>query len=81
MSVAQNEPWVQLHDDGDPTGTEVDPVIECAKPLGSEILWISGSEEAWMQSVNQGKNALVSSGLTSKTPWPGTAAITRLCST
>lgn len=77
VGVSQNEPWVQLHDDGDPTGTEVDLVIEFAKSLGSEVHWISGSEEALMESMNQGEIDLLASGLTSKTPWTDKAAITR----
>lgn len=77
VGVSQNEPWVQLHEDGVPTGTEVDLINKFAKSLDSDVTWIPGSEAALMESMNQGEIDLIATGMTSKTPWIDKAAITR----
>lgn len=77
VGVSHSEPWVVLHDNDAPSGTEVDLVLEFARTLSSEVQWVPGGEETLMDALSQGDLDVVIGGLTERTPWTAKAAITR----
>lgn len=77
VGVSHSEPWVYLHDEAKPTGTEVELVKEFADSLNSQVQWTPGGEASLMESMNNGELDMVVAGLTDKTPWAENAGITR----
>lgn len=77
VGVSHSEPWVVLHDNDAPSGSEVDLVLEFADSLNSEIQWVPGGEEALMDALKQGDLDVIIGGLTDRTPWTDMAAVTR----
>ena len=76
VGMSEHEPWTAL-DRGDRTGVEVELVEEFAAGLDAEIEWHDAGEESLIEQLHRGELDVVVGGLTQKTPWVDSAALTR----
>lgn len=76
VGMSEHEPWT-ARDGGDRTGVEVELVEEFASELDAEVEWHDGGEEALIEQLHRGELDVVVGGLTEKTPWVDSAALTR----
>lgn len=76
VAISDNPPFTEIHDDGPPTGAEVELVTEFASTLNSEIQFLTGGEEALVTEMEKGDADLLIGGLTDKSPWFEKVALT-----
>ena len=77
VGVTPAEPFVRLDDGGDPTGVEVELVQGFAETLDARVEWVPGSESDLMEALAGGQLDVVIAGLTRRSEWQRTAALTR----
>lgn len=77
VGVSSNSPWTIVGSDGDVSGTEPALVREYASTLSSSVSWRIGAESILADDISKGELDIVIGGLTSKSPWTDTMALTR----
>jgi polar amino acid transport system substrate-binding protein len=77
VGVAPAEPFVQLTPGGEPTGVEVELVTRFAESLDASVKWVEGSESDLMAALEGRQLDIVIAGLTRRSEWQRTAALTR----
>jgi ABC-type amino acid transport substrate-binding protein len=77
VGATENAPWVEVADNGDPSGTEPTLVLEFAEQLDAEVEWTVGSEATLAEMLEAGELDLVIGGFHEDTPWTEFAAATR----
>jgi polar amino acid transport system substrate-binding protein len=77
VGVTPADPWVALHESGDPTGVEVELVRRFAETLDARVEWVEGSETDLMEALHGRQLDLVIAGLTRQSVWRRHAALTR----
>jgi polar amino acid transport system substrate-binding protein len=77
VGVTPADPWVALHDSGDPTGVEAELVSRFAETLDARVEWVEGSETDLMEALHGRQLDVVIAGLTRQSEWRRHAALTR----
>jgi polar amino acid transport system substrate-binding protein len=77
VGVTPAEPWVRLPEDGAPAGVEVELVTQFAESLDARVEWVEGSESDLMEALHGRQLDVVIAGLTRRSEWGRTAALTR----
>lgn len=77
VGVTENRPWVQLHDAGEPDGTEPELLEAFAERLDADVRWTTGSEAALVTALERGEIDVVAGGFLDDTPWSERGAVTR----
>jgi polar amino acid transport system substrate-binding protein len=77
VGVSPAEPFVQLTPGGEPTGVEVELVMQFAESLDAGVEWVEGSESDLMAALEGRRLDIVIAGLTRRSEWQRTAALTR----
>ncbi|MBD8011584.1 transporter substrate-binding domain-containing protein [Microbacterium sp. Re1] len=75
--ATEQPPWVEVHDDGKPTGSEPELVQEFAEQLDATVEWTTGSEADLLTALERGELDLVVGGFLDDTPWTDRGAVTR----
>src|SRR5687768_7860522 len=76
VGVTHVDPWVKL-DGGEPAGVEVELLQRFAQTLGARIEWVEGSESELMEALHGRHLDVVVAGLTRRSEWQRSAALTR----
>jgi ABC-type amino acid transport substrate-binding protein len=77
VGVSPAAPWTETEGNGEPTGSEVDLVMEFADSVGSEVVWTEGGEADLVSALEKGQLDIVIGGFTDTTPWTSKAAMTQ----
>jgi polar amino acid transport system substrate-binding protein len=77
VGAAPAEPFVKLTPGGEPTGVEVELVTRFAETLDASVEWVEGSESDLMAALEGRQLDIVIAGLTRRSEWQRTAALTR----
>ncbi|MDQ1123617.1 hypothetical protein [Microbacterium trichothecenolyticum] len=74
--ISPNDGWVEI-DGTEPSGTEVEALVDFADSLDADVEWTVGSEESLVRGLENGDLDVVTGGLTDETPWTNKAGTTR----
>jgi polar amino acid transport system substrate-binding protein len=77
VGVSPAEPWVVLEGNRQPAGVEVALVEEFARTIDAEVKWVEGSESELMEALDGRQLDIVIAGLTRRSVWMHSAALTR----
>ena len=77
VGVSPAEPFVQPAPGGDPKGVEVELVTRFAESLEASVEWVEGSESDLMAALEGRQLDIVIAGLTRRSEWQRSAALTR----
>lgn len=77
VGVTENAPWVQLDDEGAPSGTEPALIAEFAAQYNADVEWTAGSEATLLDALDRGELDMVIGGFLDDTPWSEFGAVTR----
>jgi polar amino acid transport system substrate-binding protein len=77
VGISESEPWVTVPEGRPPGGVEVRLIEEFAATLGAEVEWVGGSESELMQALEGRQLDVVIAGLTRRSVWMHSAALTR----
>jgi polar amino acid transport system substrate-binding protein len=77
VGVSPAEPFVKPAPGGEPTGVEVELVTRFAESLDASVEWVEGSESDLMAALEGRQLDIVIAGLTRRSEWQRTAALTR----
>jgi polar amino acid transport system substrate-binding protein len=77
VGVSPAEPFVQPAPGGEPKGVEVELVTRFAETLDASVEWVEGSESDLMAALEGRQLDIVIAGLTRRSEWQRTAALTR----
>lgn len=75
--ATEQPPWVDVHDAGEPTGSEPELVEEFAEQLDARVEWTTGSEADLLTALERGELDLVVGGFLDDTLWTDRGAVTR----
>ena len=75
--ATEQPPWGDVHDAGEPTGSEPEMVEEFAEQLDARVEWTTGSEADLLTALERGELDLVVGGFLDDTPWTDRGAVTR----
>lgn len=81
VGVTERDPWVQLEDGEEPSGTEPALAREFAADLGAGVEWAQGAESELVEQLERGELHLVIGGFAKSTPWTNRVALTQPYST
>lgn len=74
VGLSENPPWI-VRNGSEPAGIEADLVRQFAAQAQATPEWHWGGEQAHMEALERFELDLVAGGLTSKTPWKKTIAM------
>lgn len=74
--ATEQPPWVDVHDAGEPTGSEPELVEDFAEQLDARVEWTTGSEADLLTALERGELDLVVGGFLDDTPWTDRGAVT-----
>jgi polar amino acid transport system substrate-binding protein len=77
VGISASDPWVTLEENQPPAGVEVELVKEFAGTLDAEVEWVRGSESDLMAALEGRQLDIVIAGLTRRSIWMHSAALTR----
>lgn len=79
VGVSVNPPWTTLPatPQDDPGGVEVELIESFAQSLDVEPVWVVGGEEELVRRLEEGEVHVAVGGLTKKSPWGTTVALSR----
>ncbi|MFJ4045686.1 transporter substrate-binding domain-containing protein [Microbacterium sp. NPDC089987] len=75
--ATEQPPWVDVHDAGEPTGSEPELIEEFAAQMDARVEWTTGSEADLLAALERGELDLVVGGFLDDTPWTDRGAVTR----
>lgn len=76
VGVVHDPPWAAV-DGPEPSGSEVDLVLDYAATIDAEVEWYPGGEERLVRELEHGRIDLLIGGLTQDTPWVERVGVTR----
>jgi polar amino acid transport system substrate-binding protein len=76
VGVAEDDPFLVRRGE-EAVGVEADLIKGFASQLGATVKWQWRSQESLLQDLSEYKIDLVAGGLSSKTPWKKSVAVTR----
>jgi polar amino acid transport system substrate-binding protein len=77
VGVIEDEPWVKLSQNREPTGVEPELVRQFADELDADVEWVGGSESELVEAMRGYQLDLLIGGLTRSSPWQKEVALTR----
>ena len=77
VGASPREGWVELGDDGPPSGREPDLVEAFADDLGAEVKWTVAGEEEIVSMLESGDLDLAVGGFTDANAWMDKVGLTR----
>jgi polar amino acid transport system substrate-binding protein len=77
VGISPADPWVVLEENQPPAGVEVALVEEFARTVDAEVEWVKGSESELMEALDGRQLDIVIAGLTRRSMWMHSAALTR----
>jgi polar amino acid transport system substrate-binding protein len=77
VGISPADPWVILEENDPPAGVEVALVEEFARTIDAEVEWVKGSESELMEALHGRRLDIVIAGLTRRSVWMNSAALTR----
>jgi polar amino acid transport system substrate-binding protein len=77
VGVSPAEPFVQLTEGQEPGGVEAELVTRFAESLDARVEWVEGSESDLMAALEGRQLDVVIAGLTRRSEWARSAALTR----
>src|SRR3954468_18388754 len=76
VGLSEEEPFVKLSDEAEPTGVEVEIIKRFAESLGARPVWTRGGEERLVNALKHFQLDIVAGGMTASTPWSKHVGIT-----
>jgi polar amino acid transport system substrate-binding protein len=77
VGISPSDPWVTLEENQPPAGVEVELIKEFASTVDAEVEWVKGSESDLMEALHGRRLDVVIAGLTRRSVWMNSAALTR----
>ena len=77
VGVSEREPFTEVSDAGEVSGTEADVVEAYAETLDATVEYTTGPESDLVVMLHDGELDLVIGGLTSKSPWSKEVSLTK----
>ncbi|MCW4386644.1 transporter substrate-binding domain-containing protein [Salinibacterium sp. SYSU T00001] len=77
VGVTPYEDRVVLHENGPPSGVEVELVKDFAETLDADVDWQSGSEGQHVRALEDHELDLIIGGISDRTPWSSKTGVTR----
>jgi polar amino acid transport system substrate-binding protein len=77
VGVTPADPFVQLEPGSEPAGVEVELVTAFAESIDADVEWVEGSESDLMEALEGRQLDVVIAGLTRRSEWGRSAALTR----
>jgi polar amino acid transport system substrate-binding protein len=77
VGISPSDPWVTLEENQPPAGVEVELIKEFARTVDAEVEWVKGSESDLMEALDGRRLDAVIAGLTRRSVWMHSAALTR----
>jgi polar amino acid transport system substrate-binding protein len=76
VGVSEDEPYIVRHGD-EPAGLEANIIRSFAAHLGAQVKWEWKSQERQLEELHKYQLDMVAGGLSAKTPWKKSVAVTR----
>lgn len=77
VGVSAHQPWTEVSDSGEYSGSEVDLIEGFAESIGADVQWCAAPESVLAAKIKGDQLDVVIGGLTSTSPWSTHMAFTR----
>lgn len=77
VGVSEHEPWTEISEDGQYSGSEVELIESFADSIDAEIEWQHAPESVLAGRIDNDQLDIVIGGLTNSSPWTTHMAMTR----